>query len=157
MAACNAVFRTLNENTFVLDQNELLHLSYQAFTPQHLICDNRLVQFQLNSFDYTFYQVMIPCPGIHNPVQTNPELDTFIDEIHISYGFKKNQIIIYKRIRAFNPGNDFHILQDNIHISWNNLVPVLWGAFMMPNTFELSYTEKEFKVQMTYVREWNNT
>lgn len=159
MAACNVVFRSVNENTSILDQNEFLYLSYQAFTPQHLICKQRLVdlKFTLDFRNLSFHQIMIPCPGSHNPVQTNLELDTFVDEIYISYGFEINQAIIYKKVRAINPEDDFYFLQDNIRISWNNLIPVMSRNHVTPNRFELSYIEKSYEVQVIYVREKNYT
>lgn len=162
MAACNLVFRYINTNVAIFDQNQFLYLSYQAFTPQHLNCDERIVrvEFYIGS-NQTFHQFMIACPGSHNPVQTIPELDTYIDEIHISHGFQRNQAIIYKKIRMSNPEYNFHVPLSNIRLPWNNLIPMMqWPNVIlnvMPNTLEFSYVENEYEVHVIYAAEINMT
>lgn len=158
MAACNVAFRYINTNTNTLDQNQFLHLNYLAFTPEYLNCGTRTVRakFQI-SLNEAFQQIMVTCPGSHDPVQTSLELDTFIDEIHISYGFERNQAIIYKKIRMSSPEYNFYIPLSNIRLPWNNLIPLMQpgSMMMMPNIYEFSYVENEYEVNVVYAAEIN--
>lgn len=148
------VFRYMNQFFPYKDQNNLLHLSYQAFIPKYLTCEPRDVQFDISS-EEKFKQIIIACPGKHNPVQTSIELDTYIDEIYISYGVMPRHVMIYTKIKNWNRIEDYYMPKYHIRLSWDILLPIpiqhLYN--MIPNLFELSFIEDRYEVQKLYVRE----
>lgn len=152
--ACGIVYRFVNQFFPYKDQNKLLHLSYQAFIPKYLECKLREVKLNVYSRE-TFQQFMIACPGRHNPVHTDINLDSYVDEIYISYGYEQNHAMIYMKIKNWEPRQDYYIPKYHIRLSWGILLPIPVEHLnnVMPNSFELSFIEDTYEVQRLFVRD----
>lgn len=97
---------------------------------------------------------MMTCHGHHLPVRTIAYFDYYYDEIQISQGFHKNNIMIYKKVRYVIPQYDSFWPIYHMFLDWRNVLPANKELFLdYPDSYRYAYTVDRKEVQFIYYRE----
>lgn len=148
-AVCGVVFRFLNNMPEYKNQNKLLRVFYVGFNEETVSCKRQSIDINTDED-----QPMMTCHGCHVPVRGTVYLDYYYDEIHISQGFYKNTIMVYKKVRSVIPQYDSVWPIYHMFLDWKNLLPAYEELFhSYPNTLSYAYNIDAAEVQFIYFRE----